>query len=152
MNQIDDFRGENFFLSNFYMLPITYEGMEFPSTEHAFQAAKDLDPIIRLRIAKLPRPGQAKRAGGRSKESIVTLREDWETIRVQVMEDVLRLKFADLELREKLLNTGNAELIEGNTWGDCEWGMVKTPDGQWVGKNMLGKLLMKLRSEYAPTV
>jgi hypothetical protein len=48
-------------------------------------------------------------------------------------------------LRQKLLATGDAELFEGNTWGNRTWGCVQV-NGQWVGKNQLGKLLMQVRT------
>ena len=54
----------------------------------------------------------------------------------------LRLKFAIPELAEKLLATGEAELIEGNSWGDTTWGVYKD-----IGENRLGKLLMQVRQE-----
>ena len=59
------------------------------------------------------------------------------------MYDCLVSKFKlDKVLRFKLLDTYPAELIEGNTWGDTYWGVCNG-----AGKNMLGKLLMKLRDE-----
>jgi len=61
---------------------------------------------------------------------------------MQMMEELLRLKFESPELRKLLLETGEHELIEGNNWGDRFWGVV---DG--VGDNHLGKLLMKIRAE-----
>ena len=61
----------------------------------------------------------------------------------------MRQKFTrHLDLREKLLATGDAELIEGNTWRDMTWGAVWNKDkGRWVGKNNLGRILMKVRDE-----
>lgn len=58
------------------------------------------------------------------------------------MEDLLREKFQRKDLKQKLLDTGDAELIEGNTWGDTYWGMVGNK-----GHNHLGRLLMKVREE-----
>ena len=58
------------------------------------------------------------------------------------MRDCLRLKFEIPELREALLNTDNAKLIEGNWWGDKFWGICNG-----VGENNLGKLLMEVRDE-----
>jgi len=56
---------------------------------------------------------------------------------------MLRLKFTKHEsLKEKLLATGDEELVEGNDWNDRVWGKV---DG--VGENHLGRLLMKIRAE-----
>jgi predicted NAD-dependent protein-ADP-ribosyltransferase YbiA (DUF1768 family) len=60
----------------------------------------------------------------------------------------LRLKFQDPKLRAMLLATGNEELIEGNTWHDNTWGDCSCDACKDIeGKNMLGKLLMKVRDE-----
>jgi predicted NAD-dependent protein-ADP-ribosyltransferase YbiA (DUF1768 family) len=58
------------------------------------------------------------------------------------MEDLLRQKFQNPYLKNKLLATGNAEIEETNSWGDVFWGICKG-----VGENHLGKILMKIRSE-----
>jgi len=134
---IDKFDLDYRFLSNFWLSPVVFEGEVYPSSEHAFQAAKSLDKSVREQIKGCSTPGKAKRMGAR-----VELRSDWETIKDDVMLDVLRDKFKDNDLRERLIATGTKELIEGNTWGDKYWGMVA---GE--GKNMLGKLLMQVRSE-----
>ena len=132
--------GEYDFLSNFYFIGVEYEGMLFASTEHAFQAAKTLAVHERRWFQKEDMtPGQAKRLGRK-----IQLRPDWETVKLQVMADVLRAKFKDPELRAKLLATGTAELVEGNDWGDCFWGVCRG-----VGENHLGKSLMRLRLELA---
>lgn len=60
-----------------------------------------------------------------------------------MMEYLLRQKFHDPELQQRLLDTGSEELVEGNTWGDVYWGVC---DGK--GQNNLGKILMDLRREY----
>lgn len=49
---ISEFKGESRFLSNFFAVPIMYEGVEYPSVEHAFQAAKSLDPEERINPGK----------------------------------------------------------------------------------------------------
>lgn len=140
MTVIDRFDGTKYrFLSNFYMAPVLWEGITYPSSEHAYQAAKTLDPIARRLLANLETAGEVKRAGRR-----VKMREDWDDVKISVMEDIVRLKFEQHPgLAEKLLSTGDAELIEGNTWGDRFWGVV---DG--VGENNLGKVLMKVRDEF----
>lgn len=71
----------------------------------------------------------------------VHIRPDWEEIKVQTMLDLLKCKFQDPELKQKLLDTGDEELVEYNTWGDNFWG--RTMEG--FGLNMLGKLLMEVR-------
>jgi ribA/ribD-fused uncharacterized protein len=140
---IDRFTGPYDFLSNFYPSAITLDGLDFNTVEHAFQAAKtsDLDERQALQLAKSP--AEAKRLGRK-----VTLRPDWEQVKFSIMEALVRQKFTRYpELAEMLLDTGDARLIEGNTWNDRTWGMTKTRQGEYIGKNWLGIILMKIRDE-----
>ena len=144
MNRIDSFRGEFRFLSNFYPSSVRIAGDEFPdayqSVEHAFQAAKTLDPKERWMIREAASPGRAKKLG-----QTVTLRPAWDDIKLNVMRDLVWYKFTEHpELRAKLLATEDAELVEGNTWGDRFWG-VDIESGE--GENHLGKLLMETRDK-----
>lgn len=135
---IDSFSGEHRFLSNFYPCTIRLGGADYPSTEHAFQAAKTLDPDERLYIETLcATPAEAKRAGRR-----VKMRADWNAIRDDVMLACLRQKFSREPLRSKLLTTGDQPLVEGNHWGDTYWGVCRGK-----GENRLGELLMQVREE-----
>lgn len=124
------------FLSNFHPAPVVYDGYEYDSTEHAFVAAKTLDPEERAKIRAIKKPGAAKRAGRKLK-----LRDDWEDVKVNIMAELVLQKFArHPKLRDMLLETGDEELVEGNTWHDYFWGVC---NGK--GKNMLGKILMRVR-------
>lgn len=137
MSMIDRFDGKYRFLSNFWPHPVAYDGAVYPSNEAAFQAAKCIDPADRKPFESM-NPGEAKRAGRR-----VKLRSDWESVKVSVMTEIVREKFAPgSDLAEKLLATGDAELVEGNDWNDTFWGMCR---GR--GRNELGKILMKIRGE-----
>lgn len=139
---IDDFRGEYDFLSNFFVEPmvVPFDGVPIlcPTLEHPYQAAKTKDPVERLRVLSAAGPGQAKRLG-----KSVTLRSDWEQIKVPTMMHLLRIKFSIPRMKMLLLSTGDAILIEGNWWGDRFWGVCK---GE--GQNWLGHLLMNLREEF----
>ena len=137
MTIIDSFRGEYGYLSNFHKCRVEFEGMVYPSVEHAFQAAKNPDPEYRGRIAACTSPVIAKRMGKKTQ-----LRPDWEEVKEGIMLELLRSKFSDPVLREKLLATGDAELIEGNNHWDRYWGVFR---GE--GLNKLGKLLMRVREE-----
>ena len=140
---IIDFNGKYAFLSNFYPSTFAHDGIEYPTVEHFFQAAKTLDIKEKKAIAAAATPGEAKRMGRK-----VQLRPNWESIKEYYMELGLRLKFAKPSLRQKLLETGSNELIEGNSWHDNEWGSCYCARCQNIaGKNKLGKLLMKLREE-----
>ena len=135
---IDSFDKEYAFLSNFYEAPVEWEGITYPSNEHAFQAAKVINPVKRLEIAAAATPGQAKRMG-RS----VNLRHDWEQVKYNVMLDIVLAKFHQhSDLAEALLDTGDADLIEGNWWNDTTWGVCNG-----VGTNWLGKILMSVRAQ-----
>lgn len=143
---INCFDGEFAFLSNFYELPFEdpETGITFPTMEHFFQAMKADNMQDRLAIAAAPTPGKAKRLGRQC-----ALRGDWEKVKEQVMEDGLRLKFADPELRKMLISTHPHELVEGTTWHDNEWGNCSCEQCKNIpGKNKLGKILMKLRAEF----
>lgn len=136
---IDSFSGEYRFLSNFYQAEVEFEGMMYPSTEHAYQAAKTLDLKSRA-MFQGGTAGQAKRLG-----QVIILRDDWtnDNVKISVMYAVLLDKFTrHQDLRKQLIATSPNELIEGNTWNDAFWGVC---DGK--GKNHLGKLLMSIRQE-----
>ena len=137
------FDNEYAFLSNFYESPFEVDGITYPTVEHFFQAMKSKDIEGRKKIAAAPTPGKAKRLG-----RTIELRKDWEEIKVAVMKFGLAQKFRIPELREKLLATGNEELIEGNFWHDNVWGNCLCAECQDIpGRNMLGMLLMKVREE-----
>lgn len=136
--KIDRFSGQYGWLSNFSTCRVVMpDGIEYPSVEHAYQAYKSKDPEQKKKIAKLRTAALAKREGRRLK-----VRDDWESIKLKVMFTALNRKFSadNPQFVENLLGTGNAELVEGNTWGDTYWGVCR---GQ--GENNLGKLLMKIR-------
>jgi ribA/ribD-fused uncharacterized protein len=134
---IEGFFGEYRFLSNFHIAPIVWEGLTYPSTEHAYQAAKSLDVQERKRIAALATPKEARRAGQKIK-----LRPDWDRVKLEIMTEITRLKYQHPDLRERLLATGDSYLEETNWWRDRYWG---TCEG--TGQNQLGKLLMRIRRE-----
>ena len=138
MGLIDKFNEQYDFLSNFYPCKITVGDLTFNSVEAAFQASKTSDVNVRRQFVDLT-PSEAKRLGRR-----VDLRDDWEDVKVDVMESLLRQKFSDKNpgLKEKLLTTGDDDLVEGNWWNDRFWGVCRG-----VGENNLGKLLMKIRGE-----
>lgn len=134
------FEGTNRYLSNFWPCIIEYEGLVYPSTEHAYQAAKTIDMQLRLHIAGLDTPGKAKSAGKK-----LLLRPDWDEVKLQVMYDVVLDKFMrHPNLAYLLLDTGRHLLVEGNTWNDTFWGECRGK-----GANHLGKILMRIRREIA---
>lgn len=136
MQEISEFKGKYFFLSNFYKKPFIYNGLLWPSAEHAFQAAKSINSKEIELIRTAENPSLAKRLGRRTR-----LRQDWEQVKDGLMEEILQAKFTDAHLSNLLLSTSPCTLIEGNNWGDTYWGV----DG--TGLNKLGILLMKIRDK-----
>ncbi|MFY0565754.1 NADAR family protein [Archangium lansingense] len=124
--------------SNFAPHPIKLEGKVWPTSEHYFQAQKFVGTPHEEAIRKARTPFIAAELGrDRSKK----LRRDWESVKVAVMREALRAKFTQHpELRELLLSTGEAKLVE-HTENDDYWG----DGGDGRGKNMLGRLLVELR-------
>lgn len=134
---IKQFQGPYRFLSNFYQCEVVLDNITYPSVEHAYQASKTLDRVERSRILMCSTPGDAKRRGRK-----VKIRENWDQIRLEVMEGLLRQKFSQEPFTTLLIKTEDRELVEGNYWGDTFWGRC---DGE--GENHLGKLIMKIRDE-----
>jgi ribA/ribD-fused uncharacterized protein len=132
---IDSFRGPYVFLSNFAWVGKT-------TVEHQWQAEKTFDPKEKEKILRAQTPKEAKKLGRWG----VQLRPDWEAIKYERMKFWLDWKFSQAPFAALLDATGDAELIEGNQWGDDIWGCVWR-NGGWVGQNWLGKLLMQVRSE-----
>ena len=114
--------------------------MVFPTVEHAYQAAKTLDMKQRKEIALIPTPAKAKRAGRK-----VDLRPDWDTVKIDIMRDLVWQKFRfHPDLQDALLDTGNLVLEDGNHWNDGFWGICPPNSGN--GENHLGQILMEVRS------
>ena len=141
---ITEFDGKYAFLSNFFYAPFVYDGIIYPTNEHFFQAMKTLDQEKRKQIAEAKTPGAAKRMGRQ-----VQLREDWEQVKYTAMRVGVERKFdAHPGLAEKLIATGDAILIEGNSWHDNTWGSCFCPKCAAIaGKNWLGEILMERRKE-----
>ena len=136
MKPITQFIGHHFFLSNFYPED---DGL---TVEHRFQAAKTHELSQKGIILSARTPAIAKRIGRK-----VSLRPDWEDVKIPIMLGLLITKFYDARLRAMLLETGDAELVEGNYWNDRFWGVdIRTGRGE----NHLGQLLMTVRNHYSP--
>lgn len=134
-------------LSNFTPLPVriphdlnyfpwAIEDLTFATSEAAFQALKCHDNEENVRqFMQCSDPKKAKALGRR-----VTLRSDWEQIKVKWMFVVIYCKFEPR--RQVLLKTGTAKLIENNP-RDKFWGCGSKKNG----RNVLGKILMMVRNQ-----
>lgn len=141
--KIVSFRGPYRFLSNFYHCDVEFEGEIYPTLEHAYQAAKAVSLHHRAEILSSNNPVHAKRFG-----NLMPCRSGWDDMRVEVMRSLLAIKFSNAKLQQMLLETGEAQLIEGNDWHDQFWGDCHCLKHSGIpGRNQLGKLLMELRKE-----
>jgi ribA/ribD-fused uncharacterized protein len=138
--EIDYFREEYEFLSNFYPTKVMFDEITYYNAEAAYQAQKCLRYEDRFQFALLS-ADEAKRLGQK-----IEIRSDWDEIKYHVMEQVVYAKFAQNQtLAQDLLDTANKPLKEGNTWGDVYWGInLRTGEGE----NNLGKILMALRDYF----
>jgi len=136
MDTIASFDGDFAFLSNFFVEP------DGTTVEHEFAAAKTHDLREQVRILTASTPGQAKRLGRK-----VTLRPDWEDVKVNVMRSLVLRKFLDHpDLARRLLATSDATLVEGNHWHDNTWGDCSCERCAAIeGRNALGEILMEVR-------
>jgi ribA/ribD-fused uncharacterized protein len=137
MQSINGFFGKYAFLSNFYPTLVLIDGIQFPSSEHAYIAQKTRDIEIRNYIVTLSAK-EAKKFG-----RAIPLVENWNEKRIDAMWKVLLVKFSNTQLRGRLLATGNSQLVETNHWHDYFWG-----ECNGKGENWLGRLLMGVRDYY----
>lgn len=142
-NLIASFDGDFRFLSNFWPCEVVLDGETYSTTEHAYQASKSIHPGVRKLVRELKTPGQAKRFSHK-----ITKRSDWLEVREGIMLDLNRQKFVkNSELGDMLVLTGDAMIVEGNTWCDNDWGSCTCEKCGDKGQNMLGFILMKIRKE-----
>lgn len=127
---------EYFVLSNFY--PCLGS-----STEHLYQAAKTNDESQKKFVMAQTTAAAAKKVG-----RTVTIKDNWDKDKLQVMLEIVRKKFySSKDLSRILLDTGDSILIEGNYWHDTFWGQCHCPKHNWEGENHLGEILMHIRAE-----
>jgi len=149
---IPEFKGEDYFMSNFYAHEQHFRTADkplcMPTAEHVFQAAKyralDADEDAKVayvvKVAAAKTPTEARKLGKSVKGLDI---QAWDDMKIEVMREILLSKFSDPDLEARLLGTGDAMLVEGNTWGDTFWGRCDKK-----GYNILGVLLMELRGYF----
>lgn len=144
------------FLSNLFDAPCTVDDVAYPSSEHAYQAIKYLDPAIQAWILAGPKPRHVAQAAHLFTGPHESERPDWNDVKFHRMKACVRAKFQqNPDLKRQLLETGNAILIEaGETSDDVNgqanrtWGVAQDIQR---GKNALGRMLMEVRGELGGT-
>lgn len=130
-------------LDNFIETPL---GVWVPTSEHAYQAAKFVDEDAAREVLLTPDGKASKTKAHELEEAGATKITNWHQRKFEVMLGVVRLKFArNYDIAERLIATGDEELVEGNNWGDRYWGV--DPVGSRNGRNRLGEVLTLVRAE-----
>src|SRR5262249_5330270 len=105
---------DNGWISNMEQLdkPLIIDGISYPTSEHAYQAMRSTDENVRRKIAAMPSPYDAKRYW---RDHQPESRADWDNIKLDVMRQVLELKFAPgTSCHKELMATGKKKLVEYN--------------------------------------
>ncbi len=144
--KMDEFIGfyprEFFCLDNFSSFAVVYKDIKYPTVEHAYQSLKftDTAPEIAKEIAECFSAHEAQKIAFANKDK---QNPNWDAIKVNIMEELLRLKLEQNPyVKKKLLQTKNYTICEDSP-KDAFWGIGQNRNGQ----NQLGKLWMKLRGE-----
>ena len=131
---------EYYLLSNFSAHQVEFEGRLYPTVEHAYQAQRFNDEVIKEKGRLAKSPVLAKAVAYQFKDQ---WRPDWHEIKVEVMTEIVAAKLAQHDdVNQGLIKTGKAEIRE-NSPVDYIWGIGK--DGR--GQNLMGKIWMKLREK-----
>ena len=128
-------------LSNFHRSTQVVDGITYPSNEHYYQSQKATTKELHDWIRNAPAPFHAMKAGRALRKYRGELRLDWNAVKQDIMLKGLRAKFSDPDLKQKLIDTGDAYLFEESPH-DKYWG-----EFNGKGQNHLGRLLMLVRSE-----
>ena len=136
---INRFKGEYDFLSNRFPCRVLWEGFEYRSAEAAFQASKCQDEMERRVYASC----STDKAIMKGKDQIPY--QGWEEDQLAIMESILRAKFEqNPSLMQKLADTGNCVLLNGNNKQETFWGIDLY---SWIGENHLGRIIMNIRDK-----
>ena len=143
MDEVIGFYPREFYpFDNFSSFKVEWNGYLFSSVEEAYQAASFMgsDEELVEKIKKSHFADEAQRIAYANRDK---RREDWDDVKVSIMEELLRLKIEQNPyVKKKLLQTEDYMIVEDSPkddfWG---WGLNRN------GQNNLGKLWMKLREE-----
>ncbi len=143
VNEFIGFYPREFFVfDNFSSFRVLVDGVLYCTVEHAYQAIKFLKsaPEIAKQITDCYSAHEAQKIAYANKDKQCA---NWDEIKLDVMERLLRLKLEQNPyVKKKLLQTDNLLICEDSP-KDSFWGIG--PDRN--GRNELGKLWMKLREE-----
>lgn len=141
--QIRFYENKYYMLSNFSSHAVGYENMLYMTAEHAYQSAKFENQDIKKEVQQARSSFRAKAVSHKHEERFQ--KQNWNDIKISVMEAILRCKLDQHEdVREALIQSGDAEIVE-NSQDDYFWGCGT--DG--TGRNEMGKVWMHIREELA---
>ena len=128
--------------------PLRVNGVDIRTSEALYQAMRFPDhPEVQQQIFDEPSPKGAKMKSKRHRKELG--RQDWDEIQMAVMWWCQTVKLAQNfdNFGGVLFITGNKPIVEESA-NDMFWGAKDQGNGTLKGANVLGKLLMELRSRY----
>lgn len=133
-------RAEHGYMSNFARYEVKMNGKTYKTSEHYYQSQKYKGTAWETKVCKAGGPMEAAEIG---RDKSGPLRRDWESVKDNVMREVVEAKFRQHPaLAKQLLETEDAKLVE-HTENDSYW----ADGGNGKGKNMLGIILMEVRAK-----
>ncbi len=140
MKRVLFYEGKWYFFSNFSSFSVVWRDTQWMTSEHAYQAAKFDDQNITTKVRDALSAHDSKKIARAHSGEVM---KNWNEIKLEITEEIIRAKLEQHPyIRQKLLETGNAEIVE-DSHSDSFWGRGE----DWRGRNHLGKIWMKLRSE-----
>lgn len=141
---INNFSSDYAFLSDDFLVPVWYEGIWYPSAEHAYQASRTIYPKQKMLILECKTAIEAIRL---SNSKAITFRTGWKELREQTKRTILTSKFKNKDLAQKLIDTYPRKLINENNYHDNYWGNCKCKNCfHSRGKNKSGIILTSVRT------
>ena len=143
--QVFFYEQEFYVLSNFSAFRLRWKNLDFDTSEAAYHWEKFSDnTYYHEKIRKeLLSCRSAHETYYVARVYMHYKRQDWNDVKIPIMKSILEAKVDQHPyVKEKLIQTKNRELIE-DSWRDDFWGWGPNKNG----RNELGKLWMKIRSE-----
>ena len=138
--QVFFYEHEFYVFSNFSSFAIEWKGVLWPTSEHVYHSEKFDNEDLKNQIRNARSAHEALKL---AQANIGKYRKNWDSIKLDIMKQILRAKVDQHPyVKKKLLETGDKELVE-DSWRDAYWGWGPNKDGE----NHLGKLWMEVRAE-----
>ena len=127
-----------YFLNNCYTSTIVYKNLIYSNLQSAYEAQKEPNSMYRLKYTAIDGYAAIKLS-----KTITNVKQ----VSIKTFYDLLKIKFSSLDMKQKLLLTDDKDILYLNQYHDNYFGSCTCEKCNNKGKNLLGKLLVKLRTE-----